>query len=376
MAINYLQRIQARNQANVPSDFSRGAAAGKSLIGDAMGNIAKAIDTAKKDALANKLMNTQDAPRAALVSPGFASGSAGGGANPSAPQADIPDPDPDPVQTNQPGASINPDFQPEYTFQDMPDNSLNGAAAKAKAASSLSATPAGPTPNVIAPGVSTAGTAPASGGVDEMNLRKEMLAMQVQKQAIASSQAKAADETAEAAGTGRYAMDAAQKRANLLHTQAEIEALKNKPSKEIKNPPAVNIASEPVIDQAQLNRHINGTYGNGVAEGLAQLVSDGSKDATIDPQTLQSSNMVTIPLGANKSAKIPVSEAANFVKQMNALRLKQGQSAYRVPGEDQTTGSSAAIPYPASNNLDVYSRAPGTWVRLPNGKVAQVPARK
>ena len=80
-------------------------------------------------------------------------------------------------------------------------------------------------------------------------------------------------------------------------------------------------------------------------------------------------------------AKIPIGDAQTFVKQQNALRIKQGLSPFRVPGEESDyqgnmVGATAANPYPAQNNLDVYSRAPGTWVRLPNGKIAQVPQRR
>ncbi len=109
-----------------------------------------------------------------------------------------PDPDPDPVQTNQPGPSINPDFQPEYSFTDMPDNSQpSQAIAQTRAANSLMSQPSVTQPTV-APGYSTAGTRPHTGGVAELDLQKEILAQQIQKASLA-------DKLAEAAGTGRYA---------------------------------------------------------------------------------------------------------------------------------------------------------------------------
>ena len=85
---------------------------------------------------------------------------------------------------------------------------------------------------------------------------------------------------------------------------------------------------------------------------------------------------MTIATGPNKSVTIPKAEAQIYIKQANALRIKQGLPAYPVLGEDATMGATADNPYPAKNNLDVYSRPPGTWVRLPNNKIAQVPQRR
>jgi hypothetical protein len=70
-----------------------------------------------------------------------------------------------------------------------------------------------------------------------------------------------------------------------------------------------------------------------------------------------------------------MADAQIYTRQMNALRLKQGLPAFRVPGEDQSVGAAADNPFIAKSNLDVYSRAPGTWIKLPNGKIAQVPGR-
>jgi hypothetical protein len=71
-----------------------------------------------------------------------------------------------------------------------------------------------------------------------------------------------------------------------------------------------------------------------------------------------------------------LAQAQVYTRQANVLRLRQGLPALRVPGEDQTVGATPDNPFIAHNNLEVYSRAPGTWIRLPNGQVAQVPARK
>ena len=68
----YLRRVQAINRNQGPSDVDRGIAVGQQ-VGKLLGGLSEAIKGAQKDALANKLMNTQDAPRAALVSAGVRS---------------------------------------------------------------------------------------------------------------------------------------------------------------------------------------------------------------------------------------------------------------------------------------------------------------
>jgi hypothetical protein len=69
---------------------------------------------------------------------------------------------------------------------------------------------------------------------------------------------------------------------------------------------------------------------------------------------------------------MPLSQAQMYAKQINALRLKRGLPALRVPGEDQRLGATPDNPYPAKNNLDIYSRAADTWLRLPNGKITHL----
>jgi hypothetical protein len=115
-----------------------------------------------------------------------------------------------------------------------------------------------------------------------------------------------------------------------------------------------------------LVKQFDGTYGKGsfsrVMSNLEQV------DTTSTP-----GYVLVGP--ADKQVKVPTGDAQVYVKQMNALRLKQGLTPLPVPGEDASLGSSATNPYPTKNNLDVYSRPPGSWVTLPNGKVAQVPNR-
>jgi hypothetical protein len=128
----------------------------------------------------------------------------------------------------------------------------------------------------------------------------------------------------------------------------------------------VQIGSEPVTDQSQLVKHFDGTYGNG---------SFGKVISNLD-QVDTTSNPGFVSFGpSGKQIKVPTSDAQVYVKQQNALRIKQGLNPFPVPGEDASLGSSVTNPYPTKNNLDVYSRPPGSWVTLPNGKVAQVPNR-
>jgi len=123
MAINYLRRVQARNP-NQPSDWERGITAGQQ-VGQLFGGLADAINAAKKNAVANQLMNTANAPRAAWV----------GGAAPAA-------------------------------------------------------------------GVPLTGTAPATGGVDELTMRR-----QAQKDALADAltRSQIAENIARTGGTGGFA---------------------------------------------------------------------------------------------------------------------------------------------------------------------------
>jgi hypothetical protein len=387
----YLQRVNIRRQD--PDAVNRGLQAGEA-IGKLLGNLGTAIQGAQKNALANKLMNTEDAPRAALVSPGvqpggpqpaatdpsdddlrkaMAESSLSGGGGTSQDLGALPDP--------QPSLGINPDISPTSTGTS--DAASDAALANAFAAarlgggptvgSTIPATSAAPAsiPNKIAPGVSTAGTAPHTGGTAEMELQDKMLEQQYKRAQLAKATAPVAPPDP---------LEIAQKRANLAKTQMEIAA-KGAPKATAadKNPPAVNISSEPVTDQNQLNKHIDGIYGNGAASTLASSINEPATlpDGTPNPNApVVTADSVTVPTGPNKKITMPIGEAQVYVKQANAIRLKQGLPAYRVPGEDQSVGATAANPYIAKTNLDVYSRAPGTWVQLPNGKVAQVPERK
>jgi hypothetical protein len=445
---NYLRRVNAINRNQGVNDVQRGMNIGQE-VGKMLGGLSEAIKGAQQDALANKLMNTENAPRAALVSPGDATASTPGGPQPGGPQGGGGPTDDDlqkamaadslvpskgtpqdlgtlPAQGSQPSLGINTDLSAPapadtastYTPSAADDTDFQNAIVAARlgggptvgntipassapaapvvpgapaAPSNLSTTTSSPTPNTIAPGVSTAGTQPYTGGVKGLSVLKEVQALQAQKAVMANTQAQAAaklaDTQAKASGTGPYALEAALKRAQLAKAQASV--LTPKTAKPDKNAPPVNISAEPVDNQAQLTNFIDGVHGKGVTAGLVNGVSTGNETATdaqgnpitdekgnpiIDPATGQPkvASIVPVQLGANKTVNVPIGTAQTAIKQQNALLKKQHQPLLRVPGEDQSLGSQTN-PYPVKTKLDALSRASGTWVRLPTGQIAQVP---
>ena len=112
-----------------------------------------------------------------------------------------------------------------------------------------------PVRNAIAPGVSTAGTRPHTGGMQELELQKEMLAMQMQKAQLAKANAPppAPDPTTVALKQ----VQLAQARKNLLKPDAVSKTAVDKTSL------ANNMDTEPVEDQAQLVRTYESTHGKG-----------------------------------------------------------------------------------------------------------------
>ena len=407
MAINYLRRVQARYQGQGQSDVERGIQAGQA-IGKLLGGLGTAIQGAQKNALANKLMTDQaiaSQPGAGQTQDlGTLDGSQSGGPQPG-PPANAPDPDPDPIQqppqtfSNPSTGNVEPlqGQAPQFTTQDMPD--LSQAVAQQKTASSLSTQPSASgdftlNPSDYSGGGQTVGGLIHTGGVQELDLQKEMLAMQGTRQAQAlaaqKSQMDLADRQAEASGTGRYAMDAALKRAQLLEAQNRALNPKTAVAKVDKNAPPTNFNGEPVTDDNQLNNFVDKQYGSGTSTAITNLISDGSgADAAavkgpdgkpvIDPLTGQpkiASNL-SVPLSKNqsgavtKSANVSLQDLQTIVRQKNALRKKQGLSLYRVPGEDQSLGS-ITNPYPITSKLDMASRASGTYARL-NGQTYKIP---
>ena len=362
-----LRKVQANRRTSGLDDVSTGLQIGQQ-VGKLIGGLAGAIHGSQQDAAANKLMNTQDAPRAALVDAGTGN----------APVDTTPQ-DLGSLPSDTGGSDV--DLGQAMTASRLSDSGPNVGDA--------------PAANAIPAGVSTAGTKPFTGGVAGMKLQQEFqknkMADQLSALKLAGAQRDAANAQAEDAGTGRYALDAQIKRAQLAKIQSDINAKNTpKPAKVDKNPPAVDIDSEPVIDQNQLTNHIDGIYGKGSTGNISRTLME--PDTIDDPKnpgtqipnpnapayTKDDNGVVSSVTVGPKSKRVsmPINEAQTYVKQANALRIKQNLPAYRVPGEPQDVGASADKPYIAKNNLDVYSRAPGTWITLPNGKVAQVPQRR
>ena len=367
-----------RNQYTQDDAGTRGLAAGVAA-GKLVSGLAGGFEEMQKNAVANRLMNTEDAPRAALVDPGSQTVATPESTQITGGTPGWEDPDPDPIPAPPPPMGVNPDYKPPDDQYDL----SNDVAAVPGTPQTVPAT-VSRVPNTIPAGVPTAGTPQHTGGVNEMELQKQMLAMRLQKsqdtRASAKEAADAADRQAEAAGTGKYALEAATKRAQLAHTQAETESLLNPKVKEDKNAQATNITGEPVRDQKQLDDYVDKQYGSGVLNKLISVVSD---QKNLDDPKIVTANSVIIPLSAPnpltgesaKSLSMPLEDAKAFIKQQNVMRLAHGLPAFRVPGEDQTLGTTPRNPYQAKTNLDVYSRA-GGWIRLPDGRLRPPPGWK
>jgi hypothetical protein len=277
---------------------------------------------------------------------------------------------------------------------------------------SLPAAPSGPTTtrvaNVIPAGVSTAGTRPHTGGTDEMQLQKEMLAMQLQKAQGQRAAAEEADKEAERQGTGRFALDAAKKRLEMAKLQAEVNKA-NQPAKPDKNAPLENLDSEPVGDTKRLGDYVDKQYGNGTYDSLVSAAAGSSSGddlavaptdpnapveknpdgsiKTTTPSIFQSNPdgtpkynadgtraivpgvSVPIQVSKDKIVNMPIAEAQTYVRQTNVTRARNGLPLLRVPGEEQDVGATPNKPFIAHNKLEAQSRAPNTYVRLPNGQV-------
>ena len=364
----YFNITPIKRQQQSPGDVERGLAVGQE-IGKLLGGLSGAIKEQQKNALANKLMNTENAPRAALVDPGGqnVTTTTPGQTTPGDPGWEDPDPDPIPVQpTLGINTNIGGDSGDGYNYD------LSNDVAATKASQSLPTTTSF-VPNQIPAGVSTAGTAPHTGGTQEMDLQKEILAQQVQKQSLASATAKAADEQAQQSGTGKYALEQQKQRLEMANIQSQIDERKaklNAPAKVDKNAPPVDITNEPVTSQDQLNKYVDANYGNGTSTALLSAAADASQDLTLDSNK-KPTGMVNLLVG-KKPVSIPVSEAATYVKQANVLRRKQNLPLLRVPGEDPNLGRTADNPFPVTSKMEGLGRAPGTFVKLPDGTVMKV----
>jgi hypothetical protein len=180
-------------------------AGGSQFGGDLVKGIVNLMQQRRMEAIANQMLNTRNAPRAALVAPGV---------NPQSGQA-----------------------------------------------------------NVIPVGVSTAGTAPATGGTLELAMRNEQakadLANQQAQLANALKRAQIQDYLAKAAGTGRYAPKP-QTPAD-WHQNLEEQKQRNAQAKAFQSWQEKN-----ALDAPKLAQHFDKLYGKGSAENFYNAVTSGT----------------------------------------------------------------------------------------------------
>jgi hypothetical protein len=374
----YMPRRAVQQGSDVERGLNIGSQIGKGLsgLGEA---IQKAQAQAKQDAIANELMNQgptgQDPTMQNL-------GKLGGGDGSSQDLGILPA-----DQTFSNPATGN--IEPLQTGDDnapiqMPASTGSGPTVGSQMNQPPTATSsddnwnlAADTSNTALPGESSAlgptvGSLIHSGGLQELKLRQ---AFQEQNLSSAIKQAQLAKE-------GPNSLSVALDRARLAQIQAQTAGTGGYArTKKAEVQPAVNIGIEPVTDQDQLTTYIDKIYGKGASADMAstmneeQTIEDPKNPGQMIPnpnRPVISGNSVTVGPVKNRIT-LPLAQAQQFVKQQNALLLKQGLPAYRVPGEDQTLGTTVDNPYIAKNNLDVFSRAPGTvekpaYITLPNGK--------
>lgn len=414
----FFKAVSPRRHSDTGSDVQRGLQAGQQ-VGKLLSGLGAAIQSARRDALANQLMTGQaisEQPGAGQTIDLGKLGGDGGDGGGGGPQ-DIGTLPADQTFSNPASGSIEPlqdqgDFTlPDSTGSGRTINDLGDAVAQARLADNWQLPSAsGPIPST---GEGTVGGLLHTGGEQEMDLRKKMLEQQLQKIQGARAAAAEADKEAERQGTGRFALDAATKRLQMAKLQAEVNKL-NRPEKPDKNAPPENIDSEPVRDTSQLGDYVDNQYGNGTYSSLVGAASSsvnsdtdlaqvsdepGGTDAQGNPtpgkprplfQTNEDGTpkynadgtravtpgaFVPVPVGGKdasgnqKMVNMSLKEAQTYIRQTNLQRLTQGLPAFRVPGEEQDVGLTADKPFIAHNNLEIYSRAPGTYVRLPDGRV-------
>jgi hypothetical protein len=184
---------------------------GQKFGGDIVQGIANIIQQHRMNAVANQILNTQNAPRAGLVAPGV---------NPQSGQA-----------------------------------------------------------NVIPAGVSTAGTAPAAGGILELAMRNQQakadLANQQAQLANALKMAQIQDYLAKAQGTGRYAksdkLTPYQQKVAEWHQKLEEQKQLDAQTKAFQSWQQKN-----ALDASKLAQNFDKTYGKGSAENFYNAVTSGT----------------------------------------------------------------------------------------------------
>jgi hypothetical protein len=301
-------------------DFQRGWQVG-SQIGKSLGGLAGAIKSsqqqAAQDAVANQLMSSQ-------------------------------------AIANQPGAGVTQDLGtlPTDTGAQVPgDNwTLLDTSGPVQGAAD-----------------GTVGSLMPTGGLTEMKLRQQFgqsqLADQIQQARLAKLLAPPAAKPGRLGVQPQPGDAGAWSGYSITQRQPGVPATRGARGQQAQAQP-VQIGSEPVTDQGQLASTFDGTYGKG---SFSKVLSNlDTVDTTTTPGYVLAGP-------TDKQIKVPIGDAQVYVKQMNAIRNRQGLAPLPVPGEDPSLGKDQTNPYPTTNNLDVYSRPPGSWVRLPNGNIAQVP---
>lgn len=304
------------SQAQQPpagSDFEAGWKIGQQ-IGGGIGTVGEAIIKGQQqqaqDAAANQLMNQQDASAMAKATPTYE------GADPN-------DPDPDPT------GLIDP-----TTGADVSD---------------LNAT--------------------HTGGLAEYKLRQQFQQNQLNDQI---SQAKAQDYAARASGTGRYApkpVPGARTVTGGGSSSAWIQGggqggqgggtnRSGKPQPYQAN--SSDIENDPTSDDpTKIATDFDATYGQ---KGLYSKFMAGISSGNVVADQKTGNYTLVDPKTGNPIASISGSDAATWVKRINASRNKQGMSALSVPNPltgayPNSTEKPGTInnPYVANSNLDFRS---------------------
>jgi hypothetical protein len=348
-------------------------------IGKLLGGLATAIKGAQKDAIANKLMTDQ----AISEQPGAGQtqdlGTLPGGPQSNAGTSDSgPDPDPDPTSITYPsGGGINPggldspglNTQPDVTYQDIP--ALNQAVGAQKAASALSSSPSDFTLNASdytgGGGKGTVGGLVHTGGVQEMELQKEMMAQQIQKASMA-------DKLAEAAGTGRYAKRATPvTRRGVTMTGDGGDSVwdsaggGNTPTgKTTKSAKYVagtgNFETDETTDQPDQIKTDFEAFHPGIDLGDFAGATRDDKGNYIIPGKPDASGNPTV------KATIPKAEGDQVMMRMDAARKRAGMASTNaaVPQGQGTQDNPVPLTGdPTKSSLQLRSLATGTWVMDP-----------
>lgn len=220
-------------------------------------------------------------------------------------------------------------------------------------------------PNVINPAVTNvAGSAPATGGVEELNARAQMSQLAGQLQAPELARDKAARDLA---GRGGVQPQPGNLGAWEGYQGGGMTGGTRK-AKVGQEEPAGPLNTTPLTSFKQLQTHINGMYGNGTYETIVNNIDSG--DTKTNPGYVTFAD----PTG-KKTVKIPTDEFATYQKQYNQLRTGQGLSPIYGADQDKTLGTTPDNPIDVANDLDAAATPPGSYVRTPDGQIKRKPTQ-